>query len=93
MMMSCMPWTVDTNYFLPIFTRGLGAIYESGLYSRWDNYHDDMNGLVNFHEVKWYLREENVSSSLIANLQLDIPTKQWYNYYFYLRRVQQHEDS
>lgn len=51
MMMSCMPCTVDTNYFLPIFTHGLGGIYESGLYHRWNNYHDDMNGLDNFNQI------------------------------------------
>lgn len=93
MRMSCMPWTVDTNYFLPVFTRGLGAIFEAGLYSRWDIYHDDVNGLNNFYRVQWYLKEEKVKEDLLKNLELNVPKNNWYNYYFYLRRLQRYKDS
>lgn len=93
MMMSCMPWTADINYFFPIFTRGLGALYEGGLYSRWDNYHDDINGLVNFYAVSHFLKEFKVNESAVNDIKLSVQKKNWYNYYFYLRRHQRSKNS
>ncbi|CAL8122854.1 unnamed protein product [Orchesella dallaii] len=77
--MTRMPWTVTRNYFYPAFRRGLSFIYESGLYNRWDKYHDEINGLVMFYAVRFSISRLKVNTSKI---QYAVPEKKWRNYYF-----------
>lgn len=63
--MTAMPWTVDRGYFHPLFKHALGAIFESGLYDRWDRFHDDINGIDNFYHVWWKLHELGINVSAI----------------------------
>ncbi len=79
--MSTMPWTVDKNSFYPIFKRGLGQIFESGLYNRWDNYHDSANGLENFYEVKNKIRDSGALKE--SDIKTSVPEKNWRNFYYH----------
>lgn len=78
--MSTMPWTVNKNYFYPLFLRGMSQIYESGLYNRWDAYHDSINGLDNFYWVRHFIREKGIQDSSIYT---PVPREKWFNYYYY----------
>ncbi len=81
--MTTMPWTVDRNYFYPIFKRGLGQIFESGLYNRWDNYHDSVNALENFYVVKNKIKATGALSD--SNIKTLVPQENWRNFcYHYL---------
>lgn len=84
MVTSCMPWTVTTNYFYEIFKRGLGLLFESGLYTRWDRFHDDINGLKNFYDVNNLLGLEDMKTSGEINFQVNMDN--WHNFYFYLKQ-------
>ncbi|CAL8122851.1 unnamed protein product [Orchesella dallaii] len=77
--MTRMPWTVSRNYFYPAFRRGLSFIYESGLYNRWDKYHDEINGFKNFYAVRVSISKLKVNTSKI---RYAVPEKNWRNYYF-----------
>ncbi len=81
--MSTMPWTVDKNFFYPIFKRGLGQIYESGLYNRWDRYHDSYNGLDSFSRVRNLIKDTGALNE--SDIKTSVPEKNWRNsYYHYL---------
>lgn len=78
--MSTMPWTLNKNYFYPLFRRGLSQIYEGGLYNRWDRYHDSINGLDNFYWVKHLMEDKGVHASDIIT---SVPDEdKWHNYYY-----------
>lgn len=78
--MTCMPWTVTRNAFYPILKHGLGQIFESGLYTRWDNFHDDINGMVNLYDVEKKLKYAGIKTE-----QVNFPVEKmrWRNYYFH----------
>lgn len=77
--MTTMPWTVDRGYFYPLFKNALGSLFESGLYDRWDRFHDDINGVDNFHSVAWRLKEKGLNVSAI---EFPVEEKHWNGYYF-----------
>lgn len=80
--MTCMPWTVTRNAFYPVFKWYLGKIFESGLYTRWDSFHDETNGLINLYEIKRQL----YSNGMIAhNLSQSVPEGSWRSYLLCLK--------
>lgn len=90
--MSTMPWTVNKNYFYPIFKRGLGQIFESGLYNRWDGYHDSFNGLDSFGRVRNLVRDTNALNE--SDIKTSVAEKNWRNsYYHYLYNRGSSQDS
>lgn len=80
--LTCMPWTVTRNAFYPVFKRYVGKIFESGLYNKWDGFLDDINGVVNFHEIVKQLGKRGISKS---DISYSIPENMWRNYLYYLK--------
>lgn len=74
-----MPWTVNKGFFYPLFKRALGQIFESGLYARWDGFHDDINGVDNFHAVSGHFHSWKMNMSTI---ELPVRKQLWNGYYF-----------
>lgn len=78
--MTTMPWVSKRDQFYPIFKQGLSHIYESGLYNKWDEYHDNMNTLDNFYSVRNLVKHYvGISDS---ELDLPVDVKLWRNYLF-----------
>ncbi len=86
--MTCMPWTVTRNAFYPIFKRGLGQFFESGLYARWDNFHDDINGMSNLYDIEKKLEYQDVE---MENVAFPVEKRFWRNYYFHSKKFPDQE--
>ncbi|CAL8143030.1 unnamed protein product [Orchesella dallaii] len=73
-----LPWSVEKNYFYPLFINGLSQLQESGIFDRWEKYCDRLEVRSFLLEIDYQLRKMNYNASVIMNVKPEY----WYNFIF-----------